>query len=80
MVGFKVFGTHREIKCPLLYIGGEAEGPMMLAAGHDFYKKLTCPKNERIVRAMEGGEAHCTINNLSLKSQIEFDWLDEVFK
>jgi hypothetical protein len=53
---------------------------MMLAAGHDFYKKLTCPKNERIVRAMEGGEAHCTINNLSLKSQIEFDWLDEVFK
>jgi pimeloyl-ACP methyl ester carboxylesterase len=77
---YSLDGLEREIECPLLYIGGEAEGPMMLAAGHDFYKKLTCPKTERVVRAVEGGEAHCTVNNLSLKSQIEFDWLDEVFK
>jgi hypothetical protein len=48
--------------------------------GHDFYEKLTCPKTERLVRLVEGGEAHCTINNPSLKHQIEFDWLDDVFK
>jgi hypothetical protein len=28
----------------------------------------------------EHGEAHCTINNPSLKHQIEFDWLDEIVK
>jgi hypothetical protein len=48
--------------------------------GHDFYEKLTCPKTERLVRLIEGGEAHCQMNNPSLKHQIEFDWLDDVFK
>jgi hypothetical protein len=52
----------------------------MIGLGHAFYEKLTCPKTERLVRAVEGGEAHCTLNNPSLKHQIEFDWLDDVFK
>jgi hypothetical protein len=38
-----------------------------------FYERLTCPKTERVVRVVDGGEAHCTMNNLSLKHQIEFD-------
>jgi hypothetical protein len=29
---------------------------------------------------VEGGEAHCQMNNPSLKHQIEFDWLDDLFK
>jgi hypothetical protein len=33
-----------------------------------------------VVASAEGGEAHCQINNPSLKHQIEFDWLDEVFR
>lgn len=52
----------------------------MVALGHECFEKLTRPKTERLVRALKGGEAHCTINNPSLKRQIEFDWLDEVFK
>jgi hypothetical protein len=48
--------------------------------GHSFYEKLTCPKTEHLVRLVDGGEAHCTMNNLSLKHQIEFDWLDDVFQ
>jgi hypothetical protein len=48
--------------------------------GHDFCKKLTCPKAEHVVRSVDGGEAHCTLNNPSLEHQIEFDWLDGVFK
>jgi len=47
---------------------------------HEFFEKLTCPKTKRVVLSAEGGEAHSTINNPSLKHQIEFDWLDEVFK
>jgi len=77
---YTLAGLERKITCPLLSIAGEAEGPLMIGLGHAFYEKLTCPKTERVVRALEGGEAHCTINNPSLKHQIEFDWLDEVFK
>ena len=56
------------------------DSPLMNGLGHAFYEKLTCPKTERLVRLVEGGEAHCQMNNPSLKHQIEFDWLDEVFK
>jgi hypothetical protein len=49
----------------------QSEGPLVMTAGHEFYKKLTCPKAEHVVRSVDGGEAHC---------KIEFDWLDGVFK
>ena len=52
----------------------------MNSFGRDFYEKLSCPKTERLVRLIEGGEAHCQMNNPSLKHQIEFDWLDDVFR
>src|SRR6267143_6013399 len=56
---------------PLLHISCESEGPLVMTAGHEFNKKLTCPKAEHVVRSVDGGEAHC---------KIEFDWLDGVFK
>ena len=43
----------------------------MTGFGHAFYEKLTCPKTERVVRLVDGGEAHCHMNNLSLKHQID---------
>jgi hypothetical protein len=76
---YTLAGLEGKITCPLLSIGGEGEGPSANAAAHEFYEKLTCPKTERVVTSAEGGEAHCQINNPSLKHQIEFDWLDEVF-
>jgi pimeloyl-ACP methyl ester carboxylesterase len=77
---YSLAGLESQITCPLLFIAGEGEGTLMYAAGREFYKKLTCPKAERLVRAVDGGEAHCTLNNPSLKHQIEFDWLDDIFK
>ena len=78
--GYSLAGLEAKITCPLLYISCEGEGPLVATAGHKFYEKLTCPKTERLVRFVDGGEIHCTINNPSLKHQIEFDWLDDVFK
>ena len=78
--GYSLAGLEGKITCPLLSIAGEGEGPLMTGLGHAFYEKLTCPKTERVVRLVDGGEAHCTMNNLSLKHQIEFDWLDDIFK
>ena len=77
---YSLAGLEGKITCPLLHLAGEGEGPLMVGLGHDFYEKLTCPKMERLVRLVEGGEAHCQMNNPSLKHQIEFDWLDDVFK
>ena len=77
---YSLAGLEGKITCPLLNFAGEGEGPLMNGLGHDFYEKLTCPKTERLVRLIEGGEAHCQMNNPSLKHQIEFDWLDDVFK
>jgi pimeloyl-ACP methyl ester carboxylesterase len=77
---YNLAGLEGRITCPLLAIAGEGEGPLMVGLGHNFYEKLTCPKTERLVRLVDGGEAHCQMNNPSLKHQIEFDWLDDVFK
>jgi pimeloyl-ACP methyl ester carboxylesterase len=77
---YSLAGLEGKITCPLLYIAGEAEGPLMMNLGHKCFEKLTCPKTERVLRAADGAEAHCTLNNTSLKHQIEFDWLDDVFK
>jgi hypothetical protein len=77
---YNLAGLEGEITCPLLSVAGEGEGPLAIGLGHDFYEKLTCPKTERLVCLLEGGEAHCQMNNPSLKHQIEFDWLDDVFK
>jgi len=77
---YSLAGLEGKITCPLLNFAGEGEGPLMNGLGHDFYEKLTCPKTERLVRLIDGGEAHCQMNNPSLKHQIEFDWLEEVFR
>ena len=77
---YSLAGLEGNIACPILCFGGEAEGSPMTTSAHEFYEKLTCPKTERVVRLVEGGEAHCQMNNPSLKHQIKFDWLDEVFK
>ncbi len=77
---YTLAGLEGKITCPLLSVGGEGEGPSANAMAHEFFEKLTCPKTERVVTSAEGGEAHCQINNPSLKHQIEFDWLDEVLE
>ncbi len=64
---YSLAGIEGKITCPLLSIAGEGEEPLMVGLGHDFYEKLTCRKTERLVRLVDGGEAHCQMNNPSLK-------------
>jgi hypothetical protein len=77
---YSLAGLEGRITCPFLSIEGEGEGQMANTMAHKFFEKLTCPKTERLVTSYEGGEAHCQVNNPSLKHQIEFDWLDDVFE
>jgi hypothetical protein len=76
---FTVEGLEDQITCPYLNMAAAGEGKGMRARALAFYEKLTCPKADRLITAEEGGEAHCGLNNPSLKAQIEFDWLDDVF-
>lgn len=76
---FSLAGLETRIECPLLNVATAGEGEYMARKGHEWFEKLTCPKTERFVRGEEGGDLHCMVNNQSLKQQIEFDWLDDVF-
>jgi hypothetical protein len=75
---FDLWGLEDKITCPLLNIGGEGEGSLRTDALR-FYELLKGPKRDRLIKEIEGGEAHCAVNNRNLANQIEFDFLDDVF-
>ncbi len=78
---FKLAGLEKDITCPILIIAGESEyGPARMEKEMiQLQKVMNHPKSEvKIGRTSEGGEGHSMINNLLLKNQIEFDWLDDV--
>jgi hypothetical protein len=78
---FKLAGLEKNITCPLLIIAGESEfDPARMEKEKIQWKKvMNHPKSQvKIGKTFEGGEGHSMINNLLLKNQIEFDWLDDV--
>jgi hypothetical protein len=84
LADFTLDGLETKIECPLLSVGAAGEGASLSlvfydALIHQSFDKLTCPKTERTIQGYEGGDLHCMMNNPSLKHQIEFDWLDDVF-
>jgi pimeloyl-ACP methyl ester carboxylesterase len=78
---FTLAGLEKGITCPLLIIAGESEfDPARMEKEKTQWKKvMNHPKSQiRIGTTSEGGEGHSMVNNLLLKNQIEFDWLDDV--
>jgi hypothetical protein len=45
-----------------------------MTAGHEFYKKLTCPKAEHVVRSVDGGEAHCRSSSTGWTASSNRSW------
>jgi pimeloyl-ACP methyl ester carboxylesterase len=81
MQEFTLAGHEKDITCPLLIIAGESEyDPARMEKEEIQWKKvMNNPKSQvKIGKTAEGGEGHSMINNLLLKNQIEFDWLDDV--
>ena len=79
---FRLTGLEQNITCPLLILAGESEFNPARAEKEiiQWKKAMNHPKSQiRIATTAEGGEGHSLINNLLLKNQIEFDWLDDVF-
>ena len=78
---FTLAGIEQNITCPLLIIAGESEytPERMEKEMIQIKKVMNHPKSQvKIGKASEGGEGHSMTNNLLLKNQIEFDWLDAV--
>jgi len=81
MQEFSLEGLEKNITCPLLILAGESEfDPARMEKEKIQWKKaMNHPKSQvKIGKTSEGGEGHSMINNLLLKNQIEFDWLDDV--
>jgi pimeloyl-ACP methyl ester carboxylesterase len=81
MKAFSIVGLEKNITCPLLILAGESEFNPERAEKEkiQWQKVMNHPKSEaRIVTSAEGGGGHSLVNNLLLKNQIEFDWLDDV--
>jgi pimeloyl-ACP methyl ester carboxylesterase len=81
MQEFTLAGHEKDITCPLLIIAGESEyDPARMEKEKVQWKKvMNNPKSQvKIGKTVEGGEGHSMVNNLLLKNQIEFDWLDDV--
>jgi len=78
---FSVEDRIKEITCPFLCMAATGEPEEMVHQAHQCYEELRVSKKDlRITTAEEGADAHCQITNLSLESQIVFNWLDEVFQ
>jgi hypothetical protein len=78
---FTLAGHDQDITCPLLILVGESEfNPARMEKEKMQWKKvMNHPMNQVMIgTSSEGGEGHSMVNNLLLKNQIEFDWLDDV--
>lgn len=71
-----------KIDCPSLIVVGENEyqWPWSRHCQDEALEKIDNPKKDLVITLEnEGAEGHAIGTNLSLMSQIVFDWLDEVF-
>lgn len=67
------------IQCPVLCLAGEAEAPITLKIGREFYEQLAHPLKKLVIFTREdGSDLHCQVDNLALLNRVMFDWLDKV--
>lgn len=68
----------RDLKCAFLSIRAESEGPEVVRQATECYEKASSKKKALwIGKAEDGADFHCQINNLALRFQVQFDFLDE---
>jgi pimeloyl-ACP methyl ester carboxylesterase len=73
-----------EISCPVLMLIGEREYAEKLASHaqqHQMLERVAHPRKQLVITpANEGADSHAVGTNLSLMSQLVFDWLDETLE
>ena len=67
------------IRCPVLGLVGDREGPEVLDQAERFVAGVGGPATLHRFGVDDGADAHCQANNLRLAAQVVYDWLDELF-
>jgi pimeloyl-ACP methyl ester carboxylesterase len=76
-----LWGLESQITCPVLNLSATGEGAQTNEHARTFFDVLPNPRNRFVLTTEdEGAELHCQRGNSSLLHQIEFDWLDEIFR
>ncbi|MBI9047216.1 MAG: alpha/beta fold hydrolase [Anaerolineaceae bacterium] len=77
---FNISDQLAEIKCPVLGLVSDAEGPLLLEQANKFIQGIGS-KNKQLkilTLSKDGTDDHCQLDNFSRAGQLVFDWLDEV--
>lgn len=80
--GFTLDGILDRIRVPVLITHGEADRQIPVTDAYATYEGcVNSPRRDlRIFTAVEGGEQHCSIGNMSLATDYMADWLAEVLE
>jgi pimeloyl-ACP methyl ester carboxylesterase len=65
-----------DIRCPVLALVGDREGPEPLAQSEAFTAGVGGRAEEVRFTASDGASTHCQSDNIRLSAQVTFDWLD----
>lgn len=67
------------VRCPVLALVGDREGPEPLAQFDEFVNRVGGPVTPVVFTAEDGASTHCQVDNIRLSAQVSYDWLDELF-
>jgi pimeloyl-ACP methyl ester carboxylesterase len=77
MDSYRLDGMVSAIRCPVLALIGDREGPEPRAQFDAFVEGVGGPAAAVVFRADDGASTHCQSDNIRLSAQVTFDWLDD---
>ena len=79
MGSYRLDGMVSSVRCPVLAMIGDREGPEPRAQFEAFVGGTGGPVTPVVFTAEDGASTHCQSDNIRLSAQVTFDWLDEQF-
>ena len=76
MLAYRLDGMVSSIRCPVLAMIGDREGPEPQAQFEAFVAEVAGPVTSVLFTPEDGASTHCQSDNIRLSAQVIFDWLD----
>ena len=67
-----------QITVPFLSLQSEGEGENASRAAQAFFEALTCEKKHIVLKAENGADQHCAMNNIEFASDLVYPWFQKV--
>ncbi len=78
--GYTMEGRLGYIRCPVLGLVCEGEGPGAVSQARHVTDTVPGPATLMVIQADQGATAHCLLDNLPLANHLIFSWLDRQFR